>query len=492
MISGQQTLGELDQGLGSVRLDIDRIDRELSYVSEKLQTNQQSQSESLKQLVTIRLDDIARDALLVDLNEVDKQALALLQTREQAFSQLESEIDAATGSLLYINDQRRTAVEYVNQCAQAVIDCEHNIQTQLEVDYGFQAQLTHAREVDEIAKEAESKADLAQQDRLKKGLPYEGDKLFMYLWQRHYGTPDYEASPLTRYLDSWVNQLSNYDTHRVNYWTLLEIPKRLRGHADSERARAEATLSSLTEMEQARASKAGLPTLQDAQLVAQEKVDALDDEIIEQEDMLNKLLAQRANYAEAKDQYMVKSLEKLHMAFASKNMRQLDRAMRETRNSEDDSLARDLAELREQHQDLSHDLREHRQLHESKLDRLQQLEQVRRRFKQRRFDDLRSGFGNEEMIGVMLSQFLNGLVNSGELWRTIERHQRHRDVGAWPDFGSGGLGLPTRRRQSPWHLPQGRGGFGGHIPRGGGFRLPRSGGFSSRSGGGGFRTGGGF
>ncbi len=492
MISGQQTLAELDRGLGSVRSDVDRIDRELSYASEQLQTNQQAQSEALKQLAALRLDDIARDALLVDLNAVDQQALALLQTREQAFTQLESEIDEVTGTLLYLNDQRNTSVESVNQSAQAVIGCEHTIQASLEVDDAFQQQLAVARLADDTAKEAETKADLAAEDRVKKGLPYESDNLFMYLWHRHYGTPDYNAGVLTRYLDGWVSGLSDYDSNRVNYWTLLEIPKRLRGHAVGEREDADAVLAALTELEQEKALAAGLPTLQAIQSQAQEEVDALDDEIIEQEDKLNILLAQRATYAEAKDHYMLQSLQILRTAFASKNMRQLDRASQETRNTQDDTLVRDLAELREQHRDLSQDLREHRQLHEAKLDRLQQLEQVRRRFKQRRFDDLRSGFGNQEMIGTMLSQFLNGLVNSGELWRTIERHQRHRDVGAWPDFGSGGLGLPRRRRQSPWHRPQGRGGLGGHTPNGGGFRLPRSGGFSSRSGGGGFRTGGGF
>ena len=127
-------------------------------------------------------------------------------------------------------------------------------------------------------------------------------------------------------------------------------------------------------------------------------------------------------------------------------------------------------------------------MHEAKLNRLQQLEEVRRRFKNRRFDDIRSGFGNEDLISTMLGQFLNGLINSGELWRVLERHQRHRDVGAWPDFGSGGLGFPnTRRRRSPWHSPTSRGGVGSRST--GGFRLPRSGGSSSR---GGFKTGGGF
>jgi hypothetical protein len=181
---------------------------------------------------------------------------------------------------------------------------------------------------------------------------------------------------------------------------------------------------------------------------------------------------------------MTQSLQAMGDALGQKSMLELKDAAHQTVSEQDNRVVRELAELREQHGDLEEELRDHRRMHEAKLARLQEFEQMRRRFKLRRFDDIRSGFGNEGLVTAMLGQFLNGLINSDELWRVLDRHQRHRDVGAWPDFGSGGLGLP-RSRRSPWHFPRGRGGSSG------GFRLPRSGGWRSR-GGGNFRTGGGF
>jgi hypothetical protein len=180
---------------------------------------------------------------------------------------------------------------------------------------------------------------------------------------------------------------------------------------------------------------------------------------------------------------MEQGLQALSAALSQKSLLELNDAAHDTASEHDNRVVRELAELHEQHGDLEEELRDHRRLHEAKLARLQEFEQLRRRFKQHRFDDIRSGFGNDGLISAMLGQFLKGLINSNELWRVLERHQRHRDVGAWPDFGSGGLGLP-RSRRSPWHFPRGRGGSAG------GFRLPRTGGWRSR--GGGFRTGGGF
>jgi hypothetical protein len=484
MLSGAQTLQQLDHGLSSVRTEINHIDHELNQVSLTLHANRHAQAQSLKELAEIRLDELSGKTFTGDLEAADQRALALLEERRHAWEGLEKDIATATQTLVELESERAAQQAVVSDRAQAIIDCEHRIQGELEVDAGYQQQLQEARELDSIAVEAEQKAEQAEQDKQEKGRPYEENELFMYLWRRKYGTPDYEAGPLTRYLDRWVESLCDYDEYRVNYWTLLEIPGRLQSHAETARSHSESALDELAALETAKAQDAGLPELQDAHARAQADLDDIDDRIGQQEAAHNQLLQQRTAFAEARDAYMMQSLQALSDALSNKSLLELNDAAHKTISEQDNRLVRELADLREQHNDLEEELRDHRRMHEAKLARLQEFEQVRHRFKRRRFDDVRSGFGNESLITAMLGQFLNGLINSNELWRVLERHQRHRDVGAWPDFGSGGLGRP-RSRRSPWHLPRGRGG----LP--GGFRLPRSGGWRSR-GGGGFRTGGGF
>lgn len=485
MISGIKTLGYLDQGLGSVRQDINRIDKELNHVSETMLENRRQQAQSLKQLAKTRLDEIAQGSILGELNAADQRAVSLLEERTRAYQKLESDIDGAATTLNQLESDREAALNTANTHAQAIIDCEHKIQANLENDGPYQQQLQETRKIDSIADQAEEKAALAENDRQEKSIPYESNALFIYLWKRKYGTADYSANTLTRYLDNWVEGLCNYNQYRVNYWTLLEIPKRLRSHADGARSNSDQAVEELTAIERDRAQQAGLPELQNGHAQAQQAVDVIDDDIVRQEENLNQLLKQRTQYIEARDSYMEQSLQMLSAALKNKTVYELNDAVHQTVSYQDDMVVRELAELQEQHNDLADELRDHRQMHEAKLDRLQKMESVRRQFKDHRFDDVRSGFGNENLIASMFGQFASGLINSGELWRVLQRHQRHRDVGAWPDFGSGGLGTP-KRRNSPWHSPRGRGGSGGS------FRLPKSGGWKSRGGGGGFRTGGGF
>ncbi len=486
MISGTQTLRYLDQGLGSVRKDINRVDAELNHVSEAVHGNRRQQAESLKQLAKIRLDEISQGSFLGELEAADQRAISLLKERGRAYQQLEESIDSGSLALKGLEEKRQTALEVMNKKAQRVVDCEHKIQVGLESDSIYQAQLQEARKIDSIAEQAEGKAKLAEKDRLEKGRPYESNKLFIYLWNRRYGTPDYTGNSLTRYLDSWVEELSDYNKYRVNYWMLLEIPKRLKAHALEARRDSDLSLEVLVAIETEQAEQSGLPQLQSEHAQALGNVDGIDDEIEQQEHSLNLLFKQRTEFVEAKDSYMEQSLQTLSTALSNKSVYELNDAAHQTVSNQDNLMVRELAELQEQSHDLETELRDHRRMHEAKLKRLEQLENVRRQFKNHRYDDIRSGFGNESLITSMFSQFLNGLIGSGELWRVLQRHQRHRDVGAWPDFGSGGLGIPTRRR-SPWHLPTGRRGSGGSI-----FRMPRSGGFNSRGSGGGFRTGGGF
>lgn len=82
---------------------------------------------------------------------------------------------------------------------------------------------------------AERKAAQAETDLEQKRKPYEADPLFMYLWKRGFGTPRYRAIPLVRYLDRKVARLVGFDDARRNYAVLIELPVRLREHADQLR-----------------------------------------------------------------------------------------------------------------------------------------------------------------------------------------------------------------------------------------------------------------
>src|SRR5690606_16754243 len=77
-----------------------------------------------------------------------------------------------------------------------------------------------------VAEESLRKTLQAETDREEKGRPYRDDPLFMYLWERRYGTGTYRANNLVTYLDGLVAGLVRYRDARPNFAMLNDIPLR--------------------------------------------------------------------------------------------------------------------------------------------------------------------------------------------------------------------------------------------------------------------------
>ena len=159
-------------------------------------------------------------------------------------------------------------------------------------------------------------------------------------------------------------------------------------------------------------------------------------------------------------------------ALQRRDVTNLTQLARSTMTTEDDAIVDDLRHLRREEGTLQDELDRNRSLHKEHLRRVQELEQVRQRFKQNRYDDLRSGFDKGDLIVSMMREVLGGAIRGGALWNVLQQYQRYRDVaGAWPDFGSGGITRTNRRaptRPPTWHWPGDAG-----SRRRGGFNMPR-------------------
>lgn len=511
MRSGRDILRAIEQALTELRQTGQSMAQELQSSANRLTHNRAEQSNVVRQLAQLRLDEIESGELSRALDAADRAAQEALIERETAIIALTDNIESANQQLASLETQRDGIHQEVDAQAQSLAKCEADVQQHLESDATYQAQLKQCRDLEAIAEATATKTDQAQTNRSEKGAPFEADPLFMYLWRRHYGTSEYRAGPLFRTLDGWVAGLIDYQAARPNYYMLLEIPARLKEHSDQRQADAERAYEALAALERKAADAQGCTALQEKLASAEARQDAADAEIDQAEAHLDELAAQQAAFSSGEDLYLQRSLATLAQALERIDEGELYQRARATFDTRDDQLVNQLLDLRERDQRLEDELLDHRQTQAVQLGRVKQLEVVRQRFKQHRFDDYRSSFGGEQQIASMIRNLLQGLASGDELWRLLQRQQRHADVGAWPDFGSGGLG---RGRNSPWHRPGRRGGFrlpsGGHSSRGrrgrspggfgrGGFGGRGRGGFGGggfrtggRSGGGGFRSGGGF
>ena len=496
MWSGTLALRNIDQTLQTIRNEVVRLDQQLSNITQELGNNQRHRIKLINDIASVRLSEIEKGELNHALTSADQHALKILKQRETALSQLNADIEQLDNQLSVAETERETRLEQLNSLSQQLVDCEAGVQSSLKQDKSYMAQFQIASQAESVALEAAEKVAIAQADMTKKAEPYQADELFMYLWNRGYGTTEYKGGLFARFMDGWVARVIKYEAARVNYWNLTEIPKRLEEHAVAVQQNADDAHMQLQQLELDALQDAGANKLETELSAMREKLDQFDDELEQTENTLNQKLDTRADYLAGEDEYIKKSIERLSQALKNSSLDSIHRYVRATTSPTDDMLVIELQSVDNRLEDMKEDLNAVRSMHNSKIGRLKELEQVRRNFKNSRYDDVRSGFGNQALLSSVLSQFLQGLVSGSDVWRTIQRNQRYRNVGSLPDFGSGGLGdllggggvsghrIPRRtrpQRRSTWHWPTPRRG-------GGGFRIPSSG----TSGGGGFKTGGGF
>lgn len=500
MWTGTSALQNIDQSLQTIRNEVVRLDQHISQLTSTMAAKQRHKVKIINDIAAVRLAEIERGSLAEGLTAADRDAAQILVERESALVLLNDDIEKLNSQILSAEETREQKLLKVNDTSQKIVDREAEVQNALKRDAKYLSQLERARAAESVAEEANHKAEQAQADMADKALPYQQDPLFIYLWDRGYGTTEYKGGLFTRALDGWVARLIKYAPARINYWNLSEIPKRLDEHANSVNGIADEALMALQQLELDALNSAGVKVLEQQVVSLRELLDQHDDTLENLEQKLNAQLNVRTNFIAGKDEYILRCIQRLTDALDHQDLRSIHRYVLATNSPTDDQLVIELRSVDQYLADVSSDLTDTRLLHTNKISKLKELESVRRNFKNSRFDDVRSGFGNETVIAGMLGQFLQGLISSADLWQTIKRNQRYRDVASLPDFGSGGVGSigdilgqsgqrprtgrkGRKQRESTWHWPTPRSG-------GGGFNFPRSGG--GRTGGGGFKTGGGF
>ncbi len=500
MLSGRETLGHLDGTLSELRKQLGILDRELQAMSSHIARTQLQRSEVLKQLAILRLDSITSDEVGARLDSAERQVRQLLAQREDAITEVNKHVAEYETSLDKLESTRTSLHKEVDAAAAALAEREAAAQERLENDPDFKQQLEQTRAADAVAVGAAEKASVAAEDSREKSAPYNSDPLFSYLWNRQFGTSEYRANLLTRAIDGWVARLCRFESARRDYWLLLEIPKRLQQHAAAVRAHADSELEALQALEARAAEAGGVVSALDALTDAEHRQDKLDERIAALEGEILQRRTTQGEFAAGEDAYLSKCLEVLEVAMKHRSIDDLTRIARATMTLEDDDLVDRLRLLRREEQGLQSELDEHRNIHRETLKRMQELTDVRQRFKSRRYDDLRSGFDNGDLLLMLMRQVLVGTLPGGSLWDALSRHQRYNDVtGAWPDFGSGGIARRMGRKPTgrpTWHWPGAPTAKGKNKTRGKGFRLPkgsgRPGNIGRSRGRGGFRTGGGF
>ncbi|AEQ50063.1 hypothetical protein KKY_15 [Pelagibacterium halotolerans B2] len=476
----------LDDALRDIRREEDEITKRIARANERVGKLRETELGQLRALAAVRLSPEVQSELAGTLGRAETSAREMLKGHAAAMADMEKALDDKEADLAKLTAERQELLENI-QTWQAEIDAlGEPVRAALENDAAYGALIAERAETEKVATEADRKADMAETDREEKGKPYRDDPLFSYLWERGYGTGAYKAGNITRMLDDWVARLVGFANARPNYAMLIAIPDRLREHAERLASDVDALDDKVAARQSAALDAAGGGKARSNLENAQTRVAAIDTELLAIEDAREDLTKKQKQIADGGDPAFAKAVDMLAEAISGTGIEKLLAEAQATRTQEDDAIVVRLEETRRRIVEEQLELDDERARLKVLEARRRELEDIEFEFKKSRYDDPRSRFGNEKLVGDLLTEFLKGGMTAAAYWG------QWRDSQDWT--GTSGPIVPTSRPRSSrskggFSLPPG--GFSPRPPSGGnwgGFSRPRGGGF----GGGGFKTGGGF
>lgn len=435
------------------------------------------QAKAYRGLAALRLDDIESGALAQSLDAAERRAIEGLKASAKARKMLETKIRQGRKNLASFLQRIDKQGDVIETAGQELDEAEAKLQSALARDKAYRDQAAATEEAVRVADEANRKTELAEGDRVEKGKPYEADPFFMYLWSRGFGTSEYRHWGIIKTLDQWVARLCGYQTARLNYSMLLEIPERLRAHTQRVGKTADTAIDALAAMEQSARDEAGVSALEKNLEIHRTSLSKLGESRQTATDGLAVLERELARFDRGEDENTVAALDELAQELQQDTLRRLQHEAMLTPDLRDDTLVEQIASLDFRIQEAEEDVAVRQESLRVLAQRRAELEEVRTEFRDKRYHTSDFEFDDHGALEALLGGLLRGAVTGSHYWSEVQRSsRRRRKPRSNTDFGS----RSYRPSSTSW-------------TRSSSTRSPgsfRTGGTMSRSSG--FKTGGGF
>jgi chromosome segregation ATPase len=462
MWTGRQTLGSIESAIGKLYRDESRLDASLRSGVAEAERLRKERAEALRELARVKLDEMAAGRLVNRLDAGERRAVQILDDYRRRMANIAERRETLFKEAASRRTERDAAAKEVEEALGSVETLRAEVEAKVQTEAAWQQAKAASDDANAVAGEAEKKAASSEAELGAKRKPYDDDPLFIYLWQRSFGTGRYQSNNFVRFMDRLVAGFIDFGNVRTNYAALIEIPLRLREHATAKRTAAAERLAALSDIERRAMVAAGIEPREQALDEARRKLAAADASLEEKLGLLSQLDAERNTLvaagsnpayeealatiaaADAKDQIAALYLE------AQRTPTSADDAIVQRLQSIDGAIAKadaEVADLRKTAKDLAR--------------RRLEIEQVRDRFRGAGYDHPHGTFGNDDAIAEALRRTLGGAIGGGVLWDILRDGYVLRGPMGRPDFG-----YPTF--PSPFPIPG-----GGHSgPWGGEWRDP--------------------
>ena len=485
MFTGRDALSSVEQAISQARNNERGLDAALRSAAEEAAQFRREEADGFRTLARVRLDALMREKVIGELDEAERQALAMLESHRRQIEDLARRRDQCQTALDRAEAAKHDRDQELADILEALDELKDKTAERIKGDARWHRARATVEDAEEIAENADEKAKLAESDLAEKGKPYADDPLFIYLWTKKHARAEDRSGAFVRFFDRKVARLVGYSGARANYAMLREIPLRLREHAKNKGSDVEEAKRNVAVIERDALVADGVEPLEAKVEAAHAAMKTAEDEVVKITAELARIDAEREKAIGADDHN--DAVDLLAQALAREDLNELLHEASRTQAKADDQAITSIATARAGREKADAEVRQIRVEIRELAKRRAELEGARDRARSVGYDDPRGRFdGAEDIIAQVIGGILAGALRGYALDRILRdsfRPGRRRDygMGRWGEMGPGGL---PSTLPGPW----GGGGRGGGWKTGG--RMGGGGGGMGK--GGGWKTGGRF
>jgi hypothetical protein len=381
---------------------------------------------ALLQLAQHYLPEVSRPAVEATFGAIRSDLLGIVARKESRQRDLERQLNASEDETRRRGGELDELTKRLNAKVAERERLEAQVAETLKGNDDFQQRSKLALQAEEQLHRNEQRVAEIEREAAEKIPYYEQSRLFRYLYDRGFGTTEYQASGLTRGIDSWVARLIDFGNARIGYDYLRKTPKLVAEEVARRREQFNQLMQQVEAIQHAQADKAGLTAVLEEGEALGDKRDLLVQEIKRLREKAQSLQQALAGLARSQNEFYTEAIGRFSDFLGATKLTILQKRASETPEAVDDALVSELAGLNQQNEDLTRHLDE---LAESRAvaERAQEgLDLVAQRYRQANFDSQRSYFDGDFDIASLLSRFREGALDADNLWRAIQSAQQFR------------------------------------------------------------------
>ena len=349
MITGRDALFSVEQAITQVRANESQLDGALRSAMAEAERLRGEEAEGFRMLARIKLDAMARDQVIGDIDATERRALGDdPEAPPDARGARAPPRRAAGRARQAPRRPSTTATRTSPRQSTRSTSCAQRTAERIKADAAWQAAKAAVDAAEKIAANADQKAAHAEADLAAKGKPYEDDPLFIYLWQKKHGQAEDRSGYLVRFFDRKVAVLVGYQDARANYAMLQEIPARLREHAKGKHADLDAAKAQLADVERRALVADGVEAAEARVERADAVMKAAEEAVAKTTAELQQIEAEREReVGSGEDSAYSGAIDLLAQALAREDLNQLYQEALQTPAKEDEQAIEAISQARE-------------------------------------------------------------------------------------------------------------------------------------------------